>query len=237
MPAAAFPTMIAWSWDDMYTTGGTVNYFTTGTAPNRIFVLNYQNVGYCCTSANQATCQIQLYETTNEIRILSANNNHIGRTATMGIQMIGQGSTVVPGRNAASWASAANECYSFLPGVPPPPPNDNPCAATALTVSASCTYVPTTNISATNTAGPPAPGCAGYSGGDVWYSAVVPATGSITFDTQTGVMLDGGMAVYTGTCGAMGTRCVLRRVASTSDTLVPSYPPLARPLSPTSRPA
>lgn len=202
MPAAGWPTMIAWSWDDMYTIGGTVNYFTSGVAPNRIFVLNYNNVGYCCTSANNASCQIQLYETSNQIRILSANNNHAGRTATMGIQMIGQGNTVVPGRNSASWTSAANECQLFTPGVPPPPVNDNPCGAIALTVSAGCTFVGTTNISATATAGPPAPGCAGYSGGDVWYTAVVPASGSITFDTQQGVVLDGGMAVYSAAaCG------------------------------------
>ncbi len=202
MPVATWPTMIAFSWDDMYTTGGVVNYFTTGVAPNRRFILNYNNVGYCCTSSNMASVQVQLFETTNEIRILSANNIHAARTATMGIQMIGQGQTVVPGRNAAGWNAAANECQSFLPGVPPPPANDNPCGATALTVGVSCTYAPTTNISATNTAGVPAPGCAGYSGGDVWYTAVVPATGSITFDTQTGVMLDGGMAVYTAAaCG------------------------------------
>ena len=123
IPYAPIPTMIAFSWDDMYTFGATYNYFTSGVAPNRIFVINYNSVGYCCTSANQATVQIQLYETTNDIRILSANNIHAGRTATMGIQSIGNGSLVVPGRNAQSWSAGANECQSFLPGPPPPPVN------------------------------------------------------------------------------------------------------------------
>jgi len=119
MPYASIPTMIAWSWDDMYTVGGTFEYFTTGVAPNRICVINYNNIGYCCSSANMATVQIQLYETTNEIRIESANNIHSGRQGTMGIQDAAIGATVVPGRNATSWNSAANECISFLPCTPP----------------------------------------------------------------------------------------------------------------------
>jgi hypothetical protein len=113
IPTAAYPTLISWSWDDMYTSGAIVNYFTTGIAPNRIFVINYNNVGYCCTSNNIASVQIQLYETSNEIRILSANNIHSGRTATMGIQSFGVGNTVVSGRNAAGWDASINECLSF----------------------------------------------------------------------------------------------------------------------------
>ena len=200
MPVAAWPTMIAFSWDDMYSVGGNVNYFTTGTAPNRIFVLNYNSVGWCCASSNMATVQIQLYETTNEIRILSANNNHTGRTATMGIQSIGNGTVTVPGRNSASWA-ATNECQSFTLA---PPPNDDPCSAINLPIYGSCFYSTYTNIQATATAGVPAPGCAGYLGGDVWFRITVPASGSLTFDTQTGVMLDGGMAIYSGaSCSAL----------------------------------
>src|SRR5689334_8464090 len=56
----------------------------------------------------------------------------------------------------------------------------------------------TTNMGATNTAGVPAPGCASYTGGDVWFTAVVPASGNITFDTQQGYNTNSGMAVYSG---------------------------------------
>jgi hypothetical protein len=85
------------------------------------------------------------------------------------------------------------------------PTNDDPCAATTLTVAASCSYTTYTNQNATaTTAGsPPAPGCAGYSGADVWFKAIVPASGALTFDTQTGVILDGGMAAYSGNCGSL----------------------------------
>jgi hypothetical protein len=143
MPYATIPTMIAWSWDDMYTVGATFNYFTTGTAPNRIFVVNYNNVGYCCASANQATVQIQLYETTGEIRMVSANNNHTGRTATMGLQNTAVGSITYPGRNASSWSSAANECVSWM--YTPP--------ASALNFDNNNDYVSCATTSALNITG------------------------------------------------------------------------------------
>ena len=81
--------------------------------------------------------------------------------------------------------------------TPPPPANDDPCGATPLTVGTSCTYVNSTNLNATGTTGVPAPGCASYNGGDVWFSAVVPAGGRIVFDSNTGGITDGGMALYT----------------------------------------
>ncbi len=83
------------------------------------------------------------------------------------------------------------------------PANDDPCNATALTPGSSCTFVAGTNVAATNTAGVTAPGCASYSGQDVWYSVVVPAGGVLNIDSNTGTMTDGGMAAYTGTCGAL----------------------------------
>src|SRR5690606_16011894 len=60
-----------------------------------------------------------------------------------------------------------------------------------------------TTASATGSVGPPAPGCAGYTGGDVWFTAVVPATGRLIIDTNTGVVTDGGMAIYSGNCGIL----------------------------------
>ncbi|MFM9987575.1 T9SS type A sorting domain-containing protein, partial [Flavobacterium sp.] len=44
-----------------------------------------------------------------------------------------------------------------------------------------------------------------YVGGDVWYKAVVPASGTITFETgqETGGFTDSGLAVYSGVCGAL----------------------------------
>jgi hypothetical protein len=83
------------------------------------------------------------------------------------------------------------------------PPNDNPCSATAIPVNTSCVLTNTTNLNATNTAGVTAPGCANYSGGDVWFTVVIPASGSLNLETYANSLSDGGMAVYSGTCGAL----------------------------------
>ena len=83
------------------------------------------------------------------------------------------------------------------------PANDDPCAATSLTTGASCTFSTYTNAAATASAGVPAPGCASYSGGDVWFSVVVPANGQVTIDMNTGVITDSGLGLYTGTCGSL----------------------------------
>src|SRR3989338_7107875 len=53
------------------------------------------------------------------------------------------------------------------------PANDDPCSATALTTSATCTYATYTNAAATATGGVTAPGCASYSGGDVCRSEFI----------------------------------------------------------------
>lgn len=93
--------------------------------------------------------------------------------------------------------------YLLITYTMPAPSNDEPCAAINLPVNLSCSYTTYTNANATASAGVPAPGCASYSGGDVWFSLTVPASGEVTVDLQTGVITDSGMAFYTGTCGAL----------------------------------
>src|ERR1700741_1299335 len=85
---------------------------------------------------------------------------------------------------------------------------DNPCTATALTVGTSCTYSTYTMAGSTNTGAgiAPAPTCAFYSGPDVWFSVVVPPSGTLIIDSQTGGMTDGGMAIYTGICSGTLTQ-------------------------------
>ena len=47
----------------------------------------------------------------------------------------------------------------------------------------------------------PEPGCAAYTGGEVWYSFEAPGTGVLTIETSTaGGIGDGGMALYGGSC-------------------------------------
>ena len=81
--------------------------------------------------------------------------------------------------------------------------NDECNGAIPLSISSTCSYLFSSNSGATASAGIPAPGCALYSGGDVWFSAVVPAAGVLTVDLQSGVMTDSGMAFYSGACGSL----------------------------------
>lgn len=107
-----------------------------------------------------------------------------------------------------SWTGTPGQTTTFdlclTDNTPPPAPaNDDPCAATPLTVNASCSFATYTNEGATASAGVPAPGCASYSGSDVWFTVTVPASGDVTVDMNTGVMTDAGMAIYSGTCASL----------------------------------
>ena len=78
--------------------------------------------------------------------------------------------------------------------------NDDPCNATVLAVNPSCINISSTNAGASDS-GIPNPGCAAYSGADVWFSITVPASGNITVSTDgNGGIGDGGLAIYSGPC-------------------------------------
>ena len=85
-----------------------------------------------------------------------------------------------------------------------PPSNDFCSDAIELYSNVNCLPQTFTNEAATDSGALPAPGCASYLGGDVWFSYEVNSTGEFTVETLTGgVMNDSGMAVYSGTCGAL----------------------------------
>lgn len=84
-------------------------------------------------------------------------------------------------------------------GPPPPPPsNTDPCSADPLTVNAACQYITATTQWATNSS-VPAPSCGFYNGGDLWFTAVVPASGLLTVQTGASVVTEMDIAIYTGT--------------------------------------
>ncbi len=86
---------------------------------------------------------------------------------------------------------------------PVTPSNDNPCNAMVLPVANSCSYTISNNANALSSLGVPAPGCANYNGGDVWFKVKVPTSGHIVIDTDTMQIEDGGLAVYAGTCTSL----------------------------------
>ncbi len=109
-------------------------------------------------------------------------------------------------------ASCHTTTYQNTTNTPMPPANDDIAGAIALSVgSTACQGTTTaTNVEATasEVGDPsiPAPTCANYQGGDVWFTVEVPATGEITVEaTSVGGsdFLDSGMSIYSGTPGSL----------------------------------
>ena len=82
--------------------------------------------------------------------------------------------------------------------VPPPPLNDNPCTATSLAVGNSCSMIASGTTWATATPGIGTPPCGNYpNNADVWFTAVVPASGNLAVETNLVGATNIGMAWYT----------------------------------------
>jgi hypothetical protein len=86
----------------------------------------------------------------------------------------------------------------------PPPANDDCSGLITLTAGGIFTDSPVTvsNGGATASTGFADPQCSSYLGGDIWYSVVVPASGTITIETATSddSVTDTAIEVYTGNC-------------------------------------
>ena len=87
-----------------------------------------------------------------------------------------------------------------------PPSNDNCSTAVALTAGGTfATSAQNGTIMAATTSNT-VPSCVTSVSADVWYSVVVPASGTLTIETQaaaTNSMTDSVVAVYSGTCGTL----------------------------------
>ncbi|MHC1707851.1 MAG: dockerin type I domain-containing protein [Bacteroidales bacterium] len=83
--------------------------------------------------------------------------------------------------------------------------NDSCINAISIPVGQYCD--PDTFSSAGATAEPasiaPNPSCGFYSGGDVWFTVVVPASGALRYEVHGISGINPQTAIYTGTCGAM----------------------------------
>jgi len=106
--------IIAFAWDDLDpSSGGSIEYFTTGTAPNRKFVLSLTNVPHYGCASCLVTMQVVLEEGTDAIEFHNTRVNNHGTTGTMtqGIEDdSGLRGLTVSGRNESTW-SASNDAY------------------------------------------------------------------------------------------------------------------------------
>ncbi|MCE3259770.1 MAG: iron-regulated protein FrpC [Bacteroidetes bacterium] len=125
-------------WQDIHPgLGGTIRYYTTGTSPNRRFVVSYENIPMfsCGTSSPSIyfTGQIKLFETSNNIEIHIGNKGvcpsfNSGR-AVMGLHSY-DGTIYIPpvnntAHNSPTQWSMTNTAYLFQS---PCAVNNGPCA-------------------------------------------------------------------------------------------------------------
>jgi hypothetical protein len=123
--------VIAPFWDDLYFhPTSSVTTDVLGTAPNRVFVIQYNNAGrYPSTSAWRLNFQIRLYETTNIIEFSYGGTTPGTETFTASIGLKGAvggpgnfidattGSTTVANNNIAQFPARGLK-YRLIPGAP-----------------------------------------------------------------------------------------------------------------------
>jgi hypothetical protein len=103
--------VIAAAWTDLYPPGSplapnAVTYETRGTAPNRVFVVSWTDVPWCCGGSGgpRVTTQIVLHETTDEIHIFTTTQS-AGHVYTQGAENAdGTVAYFIPGRSSADYA-------------------------------------------------------------------------------------------------------------------------------------
>jgi|GEM_PF-7073367 len=121
IPTAAVPNnVIALAWEDLNVTTGNIQYFTSGVAPNRKFVIAWSSVFFYLNTGN-VTGQIVLNEADNSVDIFHTNITALGNPAVCGIENgTGTAGVVAPGRQFGTWIPdpVVNEGWHFaLPTI------------------------------------------------------------------------------------------------------------------------
>ncbi len=115
--------VIASMWDDNNLGTGSITYLVTGTTPNQVLTVEWNNVsigGSGSSSASTNQYQIQLFEGTNNIKFnygtLDASN---GISASIGITgIVGQFISVTPSTTTSISTTTANNSISSVANIP-----------------------------------------------------------------------------------------------------------------------
>ena len=119
IPSTGTPNnLIAFAWEDLDPdngNAGTISYWTQGTSPNRICIVDFDAVPHYPGTSNYVTSQIKLFEGCGRIEIHTTNMPSDGGNHTMGIENSnGTSGYAVTGRNATSW-SVTTDFVAFVP--------------------------------------------------------------------------------------------------------------------------
>ena len=158
-PPSSVRPAIAPLWDDLHGTGGTAKYETTGSAPNRVFTMEWRSWRWDWNgTAATISMQCKLYETTNVVEFIyrqeagSVNNGSGGASiglmsATSGTYYSLNGTGASPtaststATNNLSTRPATNQLYRFTPSCGTPASissttsNSPICTGTTLNLS------------------------------------------------------------------------------------------------------
>lgn len=115
--ADGYDNMIAYNWHDIYMpSGGSLQYETRGSAPNRRFVISLTNAPFYADAAQTVTSQTILYEGSNRIEVYTTSQpvDSFGRTYTQGVENAsGTTAFFLPGRVTVNY-SVAGDGVLFL---------------------------------------------------------------------------------------------------------------------------
>lgn len=175
-------------WYSFEITGGTTDVVITARATSRNLYLQLisSSTNDCGGMLTQIACANNVDNNNTQTEIITTTLGN--GTYYIKAVNIGSNNNMVLNSLCINTSSALNdECAGAIP----------------LNINATCTYSSFTNYQATSSSGVVNPTCANYQGRDVWFSVVVPPSGNITVDTNTGVMTDSGMSIYSGNCGSL----------------------------------
>lgn len=102
--------LIAPLWDDLDGSSGQASYATTGTAPNRVFTIEWLNWEWDWTSNANISFQLKLYETTNLIEFVYSDPGGVlnSPSASIGMAFVNTGAGNFVSLNNASAAPAVS---------------------------------------------------------------------------------------------------------------------------------
>ena len=109
--------LVALFWEDLRPpNGGSIRYLTTGTAPNRVLIVAFDNIEHY-PSGDSVQGQIHIYEGANTIEV------HVARQTATGSHTIGIENSngtlgyAAPNRNGIAWTLSTPEAWRFSPVV------------------------------------------------------------------------------------------------------------------------
>ncbi len=189
--------VVAPFWDDLKifdVDGGVISYKTMGTAPNRVFVVEWKNIRRYDHTGTMSF-RLFLKETTNYIKFQYGPSNISFANASIGFNVNnGSGTSflsVTPGSPVSLNTTVANNDVSAtdypvnkLYTFSPKPVNDRYQDAINITLDDCAHPVTAYNAGATPSLGNE-PSCGGYvaqNTRDIWYKFTAPQTGAIRFN-------------------------------------------------------